>query len=877
MAQAYVNTLSRDIISTAYVADRDLTAAVEDVQGTEHVGQPTGREYVSTRDDESPESRSHLPHLLLQPDAPNDAPTVADDARVLLDAAVTALHGVAAGSPPVTPVTRIRHGATAINEYTSFSFICEGAFIWQFPLGCPYATVPTHAELRHLFMQADNRASDDDEFAMYMWNVRARADVCSGVVRGWRTNPHLFRQIEQLANDPTILEQLRRATADPTSPEAQRLLNQLRPVLLATSSRVQYGNSGANSAAFSKVVAQHRVAGNGALFVTVNPRLHEELLPLRFTMPIASNFGNLDTLLPAQAILSNSARKAQLIDHPIGLSLGFMFFKDALFRHLLRLPLTSQLTLTRLNGPHDSSAPRGILGALKIGTVAVESSASGLPHLHLEGTPALLDDGTHALSLVAHSVTSDFVSGIVHDPEQNQQLSNYWQSIITSFLPDDATGWQADLTGEPWILGDTRPSATESPREYQLYFCGLCRRYQDHKFPEFHNFSCFKESAPGGVVDLAPANQGSLASAREATATDSALATLRNSAGSRVATKGHKRLKEALCRFIRPVPAFSFGARYVQLVMLELQNPSSQGPRYTVRALRGVEAPPLGDAWSLIRRETRCLEFQHARPAVTASLPSLPDDASYYPLEDGQDPNCWFVECSAPITVGTGAHNNIQQLDGRDLGAAAYMSKYLVKNNLKPEKSLSILYEALQHVAKYPSVAAAAESATPSARRIIHIVERVLNSTRGAIELSMPLILGSLLGMRQFETSHSFRSVFLADAVEYVRQHNRVGAAADAEVAEPSALGDDDRDDVDEVGVEAGENDYDEAQADLTRDSNGRLRFVSQKTDYAYRDARLADWNLAEFSTTFYKVPNAPSDRNGEEGAEPMLGSVSTS
>jgi hypothetical protein len=50
------------------------------------------------------------------------------------------------------------------------------------PLGCTYSTVPSHAELRHLFMQADNRAADDAEFAMYLWNMRSRADVCAGVV-----------------------------------------------------------------------------------------------------------------------------------------------------------------------------------------------------------------------------------------------------------------------------------------------------------------------------------------------------------------------------------------------------------------------------------------------------------------------------------------------------------------------------------------------------------------------------------------------------------------------------------------------------------------------------------------------------------------------
>jgi hypothetical protein len=291
--------------------------------------------------------------------------------------------------------------------------------------------------------------------------------------------------------------------------------------------------------------------------------------------------------------------------------------------------------------------------------------------------------------------------------------------------------------------------------------------------------------------------------------------------------------------------------------MLEIESSSLQtGPTYTVRALRTIENPS-GDIWSFIRRDGRCLEFLHARPAGRFPSAGLPVDP-YYPLEDGHDPNCWFIECSVPLTVGTGAHNNVQKMYGRDLGGAAYMSKYLVKNNLKPEKSLSILYEALQHVARYPSVAADA-AADPASRRIIHIVERVLNSTRGAIELSMPLILGSLLGMAQFETSHPYKSVFLADAVGYVRQRDR--ARADTVTSEiDDELDGIAADDVDEIGPE----DDDEAQVVLARDSRGRVRFVSQKTDFAYRDALLADWNLAEFSITFYKVPNDRSARIGE-------------
>jgi len=83
-------TLARglEIISNAHVSDRDITAAIEDLQGTAHMGQPTDREPVPGND-EGLQSYSHVSPILLQPDAPNDALTPEDDARILLDAALT--------------------------------------------------------------------------------------------------------------------------------------------------------------------------------------------------------------------------------------------------------------------------------------------------------------------------------------------------------------------------------------------------------------------------------------------------------------------------------------------------------------------------------------------------------------------------------------------------------------------------------------------------------------------------------------------------------------------------------------------------------------------------------------------------------------------
>jgi hypothetical protein len=106
--------------------------------------------------------------------------------------------------------------------------------------------------------------------------------------------------------------------------------------------------------------------------------------------------------------------------------------------------------------------------------------------------------------------------------------------------------------------------------------------------------------------------------------------------------------------------------------------------------------------------------------------------------------------------------------------------------------------------------------------------------------------------MRQFDSSHAYKSVFLADAVAYARASASIGQLPD--------------DASDGEGNDAiGADDGDEPPADLARDSAGALRFVSQKLDYAYRDPLLSGWSFCEFGITFYKAPNDPRERCGDD------------
>src|SRR5580700_1178760 len=89
-ARDFVNNLGQTIIATAHIATQDVTAAVEDVQGTAHVGQPTDRDAASS-DQDATERPSGISAILLEPNAPNEGLTPEEDANIILEAASTSL------------------------------------------------------------------------------------------------------------------------------------------------------------------------------------------------------------------------------------------------------------------------------------------------------------------------------------------------------------------------------------------------------------------------------------------------------------------------------------------------------------------------------------------------------------------------------------------------------------------------------------------------------------------------------------------------------------------------------------------------------------------------------------------------------------------
>jgi hypothetical protein len=110
------------------------------------------------------------------------------------------------------------------------------------------------------------------------------------------------------------------------------------------------------------------------------------------------------------------------------------------------------------------------------------------------------------------------------------------------------------------------------------------------------------------------------------------------------------------------------------------------------------------------------------------------------------------------------------------MGSDAYIAKYLVKTERDLAQSSSLLLDAIRVSQERPSVAP--DALTNEARPALRVLQRLINNHTRSVEIPITLCLSSLLGMQQFSSSHSCKSVWLASAVGHVERQLRSLPAA---------------------------------------------------------------------------------------------------
>jgi hypothetical protein len=158
------------------------------------------------------------------------------------------------------------------NEFESNDSIILGSFFYLFPLGMK---LPSNGSLpdafvRHLLLQHDHRFERDQQFLCFIFNQKQRHAVTNNVSAKITSNPRLIASLSQLINAPNFNDRLAEAIAQPTSPAARSLLNDVMPAIKLTGKRIPFGPI-ERGECLSELYAYCQFFGLPTWFWTVSP------------------------------------------------------------------------------------------------------------------------------------------------------------------------------------------------------------------------------------------------------------------------------------------------------------------------------------------------------------------------------------------------------------------------------------------------------------------------------------------------------------------------------------------------------------------------------------------------------------------------------
>lgn len=307
------------------------------------------------------------------------------------------------------------------------------------------------------------------------------------------------------------------------------------------------------------------------------------------------------------------------------------------------------------------------------------------------------------------------------------------------------------------------------------------------------------------------------------------------------------------CRMRMPRGLFDKPTCVTQLYPIEV-------PPYYQIALK-IDPPEKSDN-PFVSNDKRILAIEHSRPHL-------------------QDQ--FVVEFNAPSLAAVGCNNNLSHLGSAMHSSPIfhYITKYVHKDLMELQATLSAMFEARKMVKKYPSVAADSHT---TERTSIHILTRVLNSIAGKGEVPATLAATSLMGYSTSVFSHEFNFCFAWPAIQYVKQLKSSSTELDAMDESKDEINEDDdeineNDENDENGeledkfdIDDVELDGDNGLATIIQTDQG-LKFIQQHLSYAHRGENLHDLSLYEYIGIVSIVKKDPrSNENENENDNTRMG-----
>lgn len=259
---------------------------------------------------------------------------------------------------------------TPINEFQRNHVLFLGSFAHLFLLGEGVQRSKgtfNKREIQHLLLQHSNRFAKCAAFVFVAFNQMQRHDVIRQVSIRVKNNHHDMTAFDALVNDPTFVDRINDAIANPESENTKQLCSTVMGITRITGANVRYSAMERRSE-LSKMLAMMYYSGPFSFFVTIAPADLESRFIMRLSrhrtnnrLPQQSDLckEDEDIVFTTGALPSLAVRRAMLASNPVAAAVVYKKQIECMLEHLVGLAASHT---TRSNAPCMDERKEGAFG-----------------------------------------------------------------------------------------------------------------------------------------------------------------------------------------------------------------------------------------------------------------------------------------------------------------------------------------------------------------------------------------------------------------------------------------------------------------------------------------------------------------------------------
>ena len=292
--------------------------------------------------------------------------------------------------PP--PNVRISAGKDPSNEYESNDYILYTAFPCLFPLGSGLRKSGplTKTDTRHIFTQFSGIFGKTHRFIFSLFDQMQRHHTAGNIASAVRNRPQSLEAFKDWVNDPTFLPALERATKNPNSKEAKKILGKIMPHVKTFTSAVPF-SAAQRKKAMRFLYAMVGHMGMPSFLFTFAPDDTYGSLNIRLSMPQKDNCqfpanddGLIEALQGDKSVFQNinidrPHLKSLVAADPVATAEIYRIMMHAVYKVCLGMEPEDK---SRRSQPL-SNKKSGMVGKIHGAFGVNESQARGSLHMHL--------------------------------------------------------------------------------------------------------------------------------------------------------------------------------------------------------------------------------------------------------------------------------------------------------------------------------------------------------------------------------------------------------------------------------------------------------------------------------------------------------------